>query len=48
MSNFRVHFFKEKTREIDILTVINFFKNELNYDVYMDEKIAKFHLNIIT
>lgn len=42
MSNFRVHFFKEKTREIDILTVINFFKNELNFDVYMDEKIAKF------
>lgn len=42
MSQFNLHFFKEKSRTLDMEEVIEFFEQEPGFDVEMDEKSVRF------
>ncbi|WP_025724780.1 hypothetical protein [Acholeplasma granularum] len=42
MSNFYIHFFKEKNRSLDMVEVIDFFESLEGFEIEMDEKSVRF------
>jgi hypothetical protein len=42
MANFRLHFFKEKSRQIDIDLLLNYFRDLEGFQTEMDEKSVRF------